>query len=515
MATDAMAAAMAQPAPTPEMLPPPTVLVSEPSAEQEPEATPEDAPIEDILARKEHSADQDEQGEFGGAPQSGATRGARRAESFRSTQVGEAVGQASESFSVEAPDDDRHAIEGAALAPVSVSEKPVTTKLPAVADGEPASEASTWASSRRPFARSNFSEPSAAENAPLPPGLALRGDLPPAASEYARLFNARFRPVAVSAPVPVSSDGAASGMAFSAVDQTAPLPAFDAVQAPMADVGSQNLPADGLPTNPTVPAAAMATRFDVRNDEAKIAATPSEFRVNLRQPKRGSDKTSVSSDKEGVATLVKVLGIDAAKPDAVMPTRAFSTPTSHPASDYAAMAVGASRESQTFTAESPATPAPETVTTAHQAVEAVLRAVDHASTREQHSVNLRFSVGDSDLSVRVELRDDQVHTTFTTDSADLRNALSHEWQSVHNSGVERSFRIAPAAFNSSEQSTGNAFSGDASSRDRQHQAARQNGESFASHSSGFGGRAESAREPVRASSHAVAPSSSRLLHTLA
>jgi hypothetical protein len=89
------------------------------------------------------------------------------------------------------------------------------------------------------------------------------------------------------------------------------------------------------------------------------------------------------------------------------------------------------------------------------------------SAREQKAVNLAFSIGDADLSVRVELHDGEVRTTFRTDSPELRTALSHEWQAVTATAAgDRSFRVAPALFAASENAAFNAFAGDTSSRQR-------------------------------------------------
>ena len=107
----------------------------------------------------------------------------------------------------------------------------------------------------------------------------------------------------------------------------------------------------------------------------------------------------------------------------------------------------------------------ESVSTAHEAVEVVLKTVEQASTQEQKSVSLRFSVGDVDLSVRVELHANQVRTTFRTDSPELRAALSQEWEAISsNTSGERTLKLVPAFVTASENSSLNSFSGDTSSR---------------------------------------------------
>jgi hypothetical protein len=260
-------------------------------------------------------------------------------------------------------------------------------------------------------------------------------------------------------------------------------------------------------------------------EEENFAEAADEFRVNFSEEKRHADKTFVSAVPERLTPHGKTLGIDVAKRATTMPSRAPSTPTPHPVSEYTATAVPVAREMTPLAVSEGSVAAPQDVATAHRAVETVLRAVDHAATHNQHSVNLRFSVGDAELNVRVELRADEVRTTFTTDSAELRSALSHEWQALAHASADGAIRIAPAAFTSaSDQPSSQTFSGDASSRDReqhfqqqqQHRASRDAQEIFTQSRTGatpLSGRVGSeGRTEIRpAARHA----GSRHLHTLA
>lgn len=227
-------------------------------------------------------------------------------------------------------------------------------------------------------------------------------------------------------------------------------------------------------------------KANLRPRPENFAEPADEFRVNFESADRVVEKIFVSSEAERLTPRSKSVGIGVAKPAANMPSRFSFTPTPHPAFEYApAVAVASSeRAAQVIDAPAPVA-APQEVASSHQAVEAVLRAVDHVATREQHSVNLHFSVGETDLKVRVELRADEVRTTFSTDSAELRSALSHEWQAVAHPEASGSVRIAPATF-TSEHATP-AFSGDASSRDRQqHQPAHADRNEFAQGRAAFG-----------------------------
>jgi hypothetical protein len=117
---------------------------------------------------------------------------------------------------------------------------------------------------------------------------------------------------------------------------------------------------------------------------------------------------------------------------------------------------------------------PDSVRSAHEAVEVVLHAVEHVASQEQTSVNLKFTVGDSQLSVRVELHANEVRATFRTESDELRSALAQEWQSAASGtlGSDRPTRVVPAFVASSDQAAFNASAGDSFSRQQQPGAQR-------------------------------------------
>ena len=108
----------------------------------------------------------------------------------------------------------------------------------------------------------------------------------------------------------------------------------------------------------------------------------------------------------------------------------------------------------------------DTTGTAHSAVEAVLTAAERFSAGDRHAVNLQFSVGGADLTVRVEMRADEVRTMFRTDSPELRAALAQEWQTV-NTGADRALRLTPPVFASTDHANLAAFSGDSAPHQRE------------------------------------------------
>lgn len=83
---------------------------------------------------------------------------------------------------------------------------------------------------------------------------------------------------------------------------------------------------------------------------------------------------------------------------------------------------------------------------AQRAVQTVLDAAGQFATHGSQAVNFRFSVGGSDLAVRVELRSGEIHATFRTDSPELRSALAAEWQVVSGSEAGRPLRTIETVF---------------------------------------------------------------------
>ncbi len=197
----------------------------------------------------------------------------------------------------------------------------------------------------------------------------------------------------------------------------------------------------------------------------KIAANPVLPTGALPTQSAGDTKSILASSHKGLAQAESDLGIAVAKHDATMP--AGSTFVRSNVSE-APPVVAASSATETRSSTDAVPPPVALPSSAQRAVDAVLNATDRFAARDQHSVNLQFSVGGADLSVRVELRSGEVHTTFRTDSADLRAALSNEWNSVTSqSNADRSTRLAPPVFTTNEHSgSSTSFSGDGASRQR-------------------------------------------------
>lgn len=87
-----------------------------------------------------------------------------------------------------------------------------------------------------------------------------------------------------------------------------------------------------------------------------------------------------------------------------------------------------------------ATPAP---VLAHRAVETIMNVVEaqRNGSANASSVNLHFKFGGDDLAVRVQMRGGEVLTQFLTDSAELRSAISSEWQIMAGQGGAAGLRL--------------------------------------------------------------------------
>jgi hypothetical protein len=73
----------------------------------------------------------------------------------------------------------------------------------------------------------------------------------------------------------------------------------------------------------------------------------------------------------------------------------------------------------------------------------------------------------------VELREGAVHTTFRTDSTELRSALAHEWQSVSGQASDRPVKMADPVFAGSHGgSSSSSFAGDNARQQQQQQQQR-------------------------------------------
>lgn len=217
-------------------------------------------------------------------------------------------------------------------------------------------------------------------------------------------------------------------------------------------------------------AASVTNTAGVESAE-KIAGPSQSSGDTSGEPGKQGQKKSLNASSQRLANEPESLGINAAKPGFSMPVAAHSTSIR---SEIEATASSVAPVTFDALSRETTTPPSEIVQAARRAVDSAMAVVDQYATADKKSVNLQFNVSGVDLAVRVELRGENVHTTFRTDSSELRNALAHEWQVVSSTQVgDRPQRLADPVFTSSAtgSTSGNEFGSATQHRDS---GARQN-----------------------------------------
>jgi len=184
-----------------------------------------------------------------------------------------------------------------------------------------------------------------------------------------------------------------------------------------------------------------------------------------------------TGDKQ-VKTQSMVTGISVAKPGSTMPAAPIEvTRSSRSPELFSGMPGRVEFQAVLPPAERTNVPAdvPAGQNFAERAVDTVTSLVDtqfSASLQKSGSVQLRLRFGGEDLSVRVEIRDGAVHTDFQTDSAELRSALTREWQTLAGQSPEQMRRYLDPVFSPAAASAP-AASDPSSSYTRQQQSSQQ------------------------------------------
>lgn len=226
----------------------------------------------------------------------------------------------------------------------------------------------------------------------------------------------------------------------------------------------------------------------------------------------GSGKSFLNASGKRVTSYPTNLGIGVAETASTMSAALLSPRASSPtavADVPVAIGVESGKSIPDFAA-----PAEVVASTAQRAVEEVLQVAERVLSRDQSSVNIQFSIGGQDLTVRVEMRANEVHAIFRTDSAELRAALSQEWQNVTNQGGDRSLRMAPPVFASADSNAFSSSSGDTASQQRD-SGAQRTGHEFAPAMSARTASSSSAASAPLAPAPRVWNRNSLHLHTLA
>ncbi|OIR18777.1 hypothetical protein GALL_11170 [mine drainage metagenome] len=165
----------------------------------------------------------------------------------------------------------------------------------------------------------------------------------------------------------------------------------------------------------------------------------------------------------------------------------------------------------------------DTAGTVSRTLEVVRDVSEHIQARANQTVNftVSFHTGEQ-LSVSLEYRGGVMHTTFNTDSPELRNAITRDWQSQMPTAADgdRSVKIAPPVFG--DASPRNSLDQGGQQRQQQQafqQQTAQNSQSMSRAFPGASSRRVSSNPVVGADSvpapRQVVPDTSRHLHTFA
>jgi hypothetical protein len=229
---------------------------------------------------------------------------------------------------------------------------------------------------------------------------------------------------------------------------------------------------------------------------------------------KGKEKTSLVVNDKVLKSAVCEVGTNTANREFSMPDNTPNTTSLADAATVRAAAASGGIQSDT-TAKVSADVAPSPVQ-ATRLVHEIRDIADRISSIDRNSVEVRFDFSESDkLSVRVEYKDGTVHTTFRTDSTQVRDAISHEWTTQSVAAENRGYRLADPVFSGSDATTaGGSFAGNGSGHSRSQDQQAASGHAFSQQTGRFSssGSSSNSAAPARP---ALRPETARHLHTFA
>jgi len=244
----------------------------------------------------------------------------------------------------------------------------------------------------------------------------------------------------------------------------------------------------------------------------KIADPDASGRINsasrVISSNSAKEKKSLLVDDKELKSTSKSVGTGVANQEFAMPYSAVTKPSNIGSSTIVGDGLQLSNAPAVVPADVPA------AAHAPRLVQEIREIADRISVIDRNSIEVRFDFSDTDrLSVRVEYRDGTVHTTFNTDSAQLRNAIAQEWQKQTVAADERPYRVAEPVFSQTTSDRQNSFSsGEGSGRQRSFEQTAQPGTpSYAS----SGRMAHSAAPTSATAVRYFRPETSVHLHVLA
>jgi hypothetical protein len=280
---------------------------------------------------------------------------------------------------------------------------------------------------------------------------------------------------------------------------------------------------------PATPATAVIVSAE------KIAASPSVAASVSRSMTIESEKNKfLTADKKGDAKVSQVAGIVNAKSSPTMRSNLPASPMESAVKpvqgvdESLAVAAAQNRIGGGAGDLSPVDDTPSLKISGHAidaagAVREVVELTHEFRARERSSVEVNFDFkDDTQLSVRVALRNGDVQATFRTDSAELRATLSREWhgQAAVIAHETRGFHVAEPVFTSSgdfSDASSNRQSGFSTGDDARRQGDPSQSDGSASRRTAFPADAARSRSSstVLPAATILRPSTDRLLQAFA
>lgn len=293
------------------------------------------------------------------------------------------------------------------------------------------------------------------------------------------------KPALETATKPKAEAKAASSfeVASDASEKSTPLPTPSPVAIPAPEASSAVAKNPSAPTTTVTEAgvenAAQAAGIRITPDTPEKIAAPranarAEIASGVNPSNEGKEKKTVVVDGKKVTAMASNVGTRGANREISMPYSVSNKTASAEFTTTPAVAMSGGIQNGT-TAPLAAATAPSEVQ-APRLVQEIRAIADRISVIDRNSVEVRFDFNNSEhLSVRVEYRDGTVHTTFRTDSSQLRDVISNEWQAQAAASEQRSYRVADPVFNSPDTKQQESSLGDGSGRQRSYEQSAQSG----------------------------------------
>lgn len=276
-----------------------------------------------------------------------------------------------------------------------------------------------------------------------------------------------------------SAEATAIGKSGAALNTVPPMEAQMSSRAPLpenppANIG-QNPAAAATPMAANSPAASVSASVVLASTAApreKIAPTEVPARgPSLNRANEGTVKKFLTVDEKVETKASPVDGIAIAKTVSSMPTnpdaRDAAAPVIQevPALSSPALVTGETASSREASVSVPVISESRLAAVVHE----ISAAVDRVGQGEKSSVDLRFEFSGHDrLAVRVEWRGGVVHTTFRTESPELRESLATAWLDNRAAPSDKPYRFAEPVFSGGPTTPGfSAQAGGEFARQRQ------------------------------------------------